>query len=265
MQLIVNQKLIKIYKLKHCGIKFDYILISICMENKSSLGWVKKLSIFAQCFAAFLTFGGSGDDILWIVACLIIGLAYPLSKLVESGNPDWSGGLVSAIGALIVVIILGLVLKDSGSFFSEFLDAISTKGFLYVYLILLVLADIFTGKDNSLFVGLALGALIPLILASIVMLILAVIALFVLIADTKSNANSSVGSSGSSLMGSSRDRYWYDVTYTMGPSPKQWTGRYALPENPSEEEILNEMKQGMPGGVDHVHILSVKKDFKLGL
>lgn len=171
-------------------------------NNKQSnilegLSWIGILGIIV--FACVLIFGDVSKNGKYTasIAC-IIGLAYPICKTLLSSNSDEAigSGMFTAIGGLVLAIFWGLVFKKSTSdgFILDFLNALISKGFLWFYLILLLLSSYFATKDKNITMiisGILVGFLTPVIIAGVVMLVLIVVGLIIAFALSKSSNGTS--------------------------------------------------------------------------
>lgn len=225
--------------------------------------WV---GIIAQAAALYLVFFGSGNsDMFLLIISLLFSLSYPISKFLNSEAENYRNGLYSAIGAAIVIIILGLIFKDSGNFIDTFFYEICKPGFLILYLILLALADYYAPKGQDWAVGLVIGALLPLML----LFIIAIVILVALGASGSRAGPRSISSLTSSSQSSNRGEnrggdgfgrglsyycIWTDGNTVISKMPNDF--HFQCDHDPSYGEVERYLKRQ---GWRSCHVLMVKR------
>lgn len=243
------------------------------------LSWIGILGMIV--FVCVLIFGDVSKNGKYTasIAC-IIGLAYPICKTLLSGNSDEAigSGMISAIGGLVLAIILGLVFKKSTNdgFILDFLNALISKGFLWFYLILLLLSSYLATKDKNLAMitsGILIGFLTPIIIAGVVTLILIAIGLIVVFALSKSSngtsTTSSVTNSHKNMEHQSKDGfgggYVYSVTYKDLSDGRVKSSSYYTYDTPkSSSEVERDFRSKYWNNGENLIVIKVVTEYIKG-
>ena len=163
----------------------------------------------------------------YTVIAASIGLLYPAVSL--SDNEDlklygWNAFGVGVVG-LCIVLISGFATKTQTSegIIWDLLNAVTLKGWLYFYLVLLIIANLcpLVLKKYSIWVSsFVIGIMVPVLIASILLIAIFVVGLYLLSLYGKSNNTSNSWSSIFNSSSTSSSSYNEDTT-KVKETPKQ--------------------------------------------
>ena len=160
--------------------------------------WVGMLAILANVFLLLLSGFNVEKDFRFLPAFFVaIGLFGPISFIVkeEITKKEFSTAIISAIAGLFIAILSGILLiKGNHDLFSEFFDALSTKGYSLFYLLILISSFVISCKYMKIGImatAFLIGLLTPLLFAAIIFIIISIVIFIVGLLSSGDNKNSS--------------------------------------------------------------------------
>ena len=143
----------------------------------------------------------------YTVLAAALGVLYPIASLSNNMYYSWNTGKVWGVGiaSACLIIIIGLITKveTSDGLIYDLFNSISSQGYRYFYLLLLIVANIYplVSEEDSIWTSaFAIGIMAPVIIASLLVLLAIIIAIFIFkaVSDADSSRSWSSGSTNTS-------------------------------------------------------------------
>lgn len=182
------------------------------MSEKSAYVIVSLIGVASLLLYSYLLVMGdiAPENQKYTVIAASVGLLYPIISLSNNEDTKFYGWKIFGVGfaGLCIVLISGFATKvqTSEGVIWDFLNAVTTKEWLYFYLIILIVANIcpLVVKKYSVWViPFVIGIMAPVLIASILLLVIFVVGLFIASLYGKSNNTSNSWSSAFSSSSSS--------------------------------------------------------------
>ena len=232
-------------------------------------GWISIIGIVIYSFFVFTN--NSEDTAHYPVVFCVLAMINPIYTIINDEKSDLSTGIFIAIALCIIATIIGFVIKkeSSGGILVDFLAALTSLPFQYVYLILIIIANAtIRSKELCLYTtAVVVGMLTPIALTIIFYIVLVAIAIAVCyvfgnfskgdssssLSSTLQNSNNNVPKKENPHDPNIRDFY---IVYRDGPyGPYDCIRKYPKDVDPSR--VLRDLKKEFSNNVSlvdyHVH------------
>ena len=241
------------------------------IANISLWGWLSIIGIFIYCYFVFTN--DSKDTAHYPVIFCVLAMINPIYTIIYDEKSDLSIGIgiIIAVAFCIIATIIGFVVKKetSSGIFVDFLAALTSLQFQYIYLVLILIANLTVKlKGVCLYTtAVLIGMLIPIALTIILYVILAIIAIAVCyvfgnfskgdssssLSSTLQNSNNNVPKKEDPHDPNIRDFY---IVYRDGPyGPYDCIRKYPKDVDPSR--VLRDLKKEFSNNVSlvdyHIH------------
>lgn len=150
--------------------------------DSNILLWISIIGIVL--YSIFIYINNDEDDIPYHVLFCLIARINPICVITKKNeNLDFTTGIIVSALLCVITTIVGIVTKDetSGPFFTDFLKALTSRPYQFVYLFLVIIANVTSKiKELCLYSTFALiGLFVPIFFVMIFYIVMIVVGLVI--------------------------------------------------------------------------------------